>query len=273
MHQWCPAFYRHVFTRSFSTNNYVEGLNHALKCQLILRPNLRTDSLWKVVFDDFTPKYVRRHLAANLASADHTVSFTRRAFPPEFGRRPLRVLIALQDRCERSKDIPSSDIQQLGDGNFRFHKGKNVLRAEYELAQYQKRVADSDADTPPNANGQSATPPTTSLPTDGGATPTPDTPLSSTTTDGGGDDVPTSRTPSSAAATANDATAQEAAQAMLRELAADIIANPSKNTPLINVVLSSNGHHIPGGPAAQRSATSNVGRAPTPASSSGVHAK
>eukprot|EP00959_Pyramimonas_sp_CCMP1952_P183179 3829733-Pyramimonas_sp.AAC.1 len=34
IHMWCSGFYAHLFTRGFSTNNYVEGLNFALKSML-----------------------------------------------------------------------------------------------------------------------------------------------------------------------------------------------------------------------------------------------
>ena len=246
IHQWCPAFYGHVFTRSFTTNNYVEGLNHALKSMLILRPNLRTDSLWVVVMEDFTPKYVQRHLQSNLESADPSRSFTQQSFPKEFGLRPLRVLRALRNRQTSANDIPASGVEDLEGGNFRFQKGKKVLRAEYELDQYTKRAAMAASNSDPPL-GTSDPPTTTCEPPSSTSDPPTTTtePLSSTFDPPTTTFAPPSSTsapPSSTSPPTGTLPVDSTNEELLREMEASLIADPHKAiSPMFRLVLKSRG--------------------------------
>lgn len=130
-----------MFTRGFSTNNYVEGLNFALKSMLVLRPNLRVDSMFGVIFDMFTVKYIKRHLDQNVNSWD-TRQFRNKTFPEELGRRPLRVLEGLTARMTKAKSIPIAciDDSNATDGVYRFKKNKAVLRAEYMIQQARRKM-------------------------------------------------------------------------------------------------------------------------------------
>ena len=140
MHMWCPAFFSHLFTRGFTTNNYVEGLNNALKQQLVLRPNLRVDSMFGVIFKSFTVKYVKRHLDLNMSSSDGR-KFRKKTFPTELGIRPVCVLEGLLARQTKAEKIPLGDIDtsKAPLGIYRFQKNKTVLRAEHEFALAKKR--------------------------------------------------------------------------------------------------------------------------------------
>lgn len=142
IHMWCPGYYAHLFTRGFTTNNYVEGLNFALKNMLVLRPNLRVDSMFMVIFDMFTPKYIKRHLDKNVDTWDGR-KFRNKTFPIELGRRPLRVLEGLSARMERAKQIPRPWIHDNNatDGIYRFRKSKSALRAEYMMQQAKQGFA------------------------------------------------------------------------------------------------------------------------------------
>ena len=134
IHAWCPGFYAHLFTRGFCTNNYVEGLNFALKSMLVLRPNLRVDSMFSVIFEMFLPKYIKQHLDRNVDTWDGR-QFKRKVFPPEFGKRPLCVLEGLQARKSRAEKIPTCKIDSThaASGLYRFTKNESTLKAEYML--------------------------------------------------------------------------------------------------------------------------------------------
>lgn len=142
---WCSGFYAHLFTRGFSTNNYVEGLNFALKSMLVLRPNLRVDSMCTVIFDMFVPKYVKLHLDRNVNSADGR-QYRKKNFPPEYGKRPLCVLEGLLVRQERGKQIPNDDIDETAStqGIYRFNKSTKILRAEYMMFRAKSLVGDQE---------------------------------------------------------------------------------------------------------------------------------
>ena len=135
LHLWCPAYWSHIFTRGFRTNNYTESLNSALKALLILRADLRVDSLWRIVIDEFTPRYVQKHLEANLRDSDDTITLTRKKFPPEFGKRPLNVLKLLLLRQKRSELIPMKDITRDSTRQevFQFLKSKKTMLSEFRF--------------------------------------------------------------------------------------------------------------------------------------------
>ena len=150
IHLWCPAFYGHVFTRAFTTNNYVEGLNFALRSMLMLRPDLRVDSLWRVVVEDFTKKYIEMHAERNLLSSSTGVTFTKRTFPPEFGLRPLCILKALSERMDRGAMLDRQKMVCVDKerGMFKFIKGDRVLKSEYDFHVAQKRATAGRAHMP-----------------------------------------------------------------------------------------------------------------------------
>ena len=135
VHLWCPAFWTHIFTRGFRTNNYTESLNSALKALLILRADLRVDSLWRVVIEEFTPRYVRKHLVANLQDSDDTITLSRKQFPPELGKLPLNVMKMLLLRMKRSELIPMKDIirDPARQEVFLFVKNKQTLVSEFRF--------------------------------------------------------------------------------------------------------------------------------------------
>ena len=141
-----------MFTRGFTTNNYVEGLNFALKSMLVLRPNLRVDSMFNVIFESFTPKYIRRHLEKNVVSWDGN-PYRKKRFPAELGKRPVGVLEGLAARIEKAKKIPATHIDDTNaaKGVYRFRKNVAVLKAEYmlhvakmEAAQMEAQQADAE---------------------------------------------------------------------------------------------------------------------------------
>lgn len=129
-----PGFYAHLFTRGFSTNNYVEGLNFALKSMLVLRPNLRVDSMFSVIFEMFLPKYTKLHLDRNVDTWDGR-QYKRKTFPHEFGNRPLCVLEGLLARKNKAEKIQGCkiDATQAASGIFRFPKNDATLKAEFML--------------------------------------------------------------------------------------------------------------------------------------------
>eukprot|EP00959_Pyramimonas_sp_CCMP1952_P360841 7557482-Pyramimonas_sp.AAC.1 len=152
IYMWCPGFYAHLFTRGFSTNNYVEGLNFALKSMLVLRPNLRVDSMCLTIFEMFVPKYIKRHLDRNVDTWDGR-QYRKKTFPPEFGKRTLVVLEGLQARLEKGKKISITriDSSNASNGIYRFQKSTSVLRAEYMLFQARSgdvRQPTESVDTP-----------------------------------------------------------------------------------------------------------------------------
>jgi len=143
LHLWCPAFWTHVFSRGFTTNNHTESLNKAFKALLILRADLRVDSLWRTALEEFTPRHVEKHLEANLLDSDASVRFTKLTFPEEFGRRPLNVMKMLLLRKKRSEAIPTKDILQDSNtpGVYKFLKNKQTLHSEFqfEMAEEARR--------------------------------------------------------------------------------------------------------------------------------------
>jgi len=156
---WCPAFHNQIFTRTFTTNNYVEGMNYALKSMLMLRPNLRVDSLWMVVVNNFTEHYKVQHMDNNLRDSGRGATWTRQKFPSEFGTRPTCVLKGLQDRLERAKKIHSSRVttENKALGQFRFLKGNQTLQAEYDLSTMEKKYVASQGQ--PASSQQATRPP------------------------------------------------------------------------------------------------------------------
>eukprot|EP00959_Pyramimonas_sp_CCMP1952_P212034 4437290-Pyramimonas_sp.AAC.1 len=137
LHLWCPAYWSHIFTRGFRTNNYTESLNSALKSLLLLRADLRVDSLWRVVIEEFTPRYVHKHLEANLRDSDDTIRLTGKKFPPEFGKRPLNVMKLLLLRQKRSELIPTKDITRdsTQQGVFQFVKSRKTMLSEFRFGR------------------------------------------------------------------------------------------------------------------------------------------
>jgi hypothetical protein len=168
LHLWCPAFWSHVFSRGFTTNNHTESLNKAFKALLILRADLRVDSLWRTALEEFTPRHVEKHLEANLKDSDDSVRFTKLKFPEEFGKRPLNVLKMLLLRKKRSEAIPMRDILQDNDtpGVFKFLKNKQTLQAEYQFEMAEearqemldKKKKQSANESTPTAEGESILP-------------------------------------------------------------------------------------------------------------------
>ena len=106
----------------------------ALKSMLVLRPNLRVDSMFSVIFEMFLPKYIKQHLDRNVDTWDGR-QFKRKVFPPEFGKRPLCVLEGLQARKSRAEKIPTCKIDSThaASGLYRFTKNESILKAEYML--------------------------------------------------------------------------------------------------------------------------------------------
>ena len=135
LHLWCPSFWSDDFSRGFTTNNHTESLNKAFKALLILRADLRVDSLWRTVLEEFTPRYVEKHLEANLKDSDSSVRYTKLKFPEEFGMRPLNVMKMLLLRKKRGEAIPMSNILQDSDkpAVYKFLKSKATLQSEFQF--------------------------------------------------------------------------------------------------------------------------------------------
>lgn len=153
VHLWCPAYWTHLFSRGFTTNNYTESLNRALKALLILRANLRVDSLWRIVMEEFTPHHVQKHLHANLRDTDESITFTSTKFPKEFGRRPQNVMKKLLIRQKKAESIPAKDIIEdpTTSGVYKFSKSKATLLSEFRFEMGNEKEKETPA-------GRSGTP-------------------------------------------------------------------------------------------------------------------
>jgi len=136
--QWCSAYWAHVFTQGFTTNNYTETLNKVLKSMLCLRADLRCDSMLRVLLDVFDRAIMQRHIRVNLKSTDPTKSLVHpEQISPEFSDRPPKVMQGLEARKVAASKLSDRQVSQdaVNPDKFYFLKNKTTMKNEFQFVQ------------------------------------------------------------------------------------------------------------------------------------------
>lgn len=136
--QWCSAYWAHVFTRGFTTNNYTETLNKVLKSMLCLRADLRCDSMLRVLLDVFDRAIMQRHIRVNLKSTDPTKSLVHpEQISPEFSDRPPKVMQGLEARKVAASKLSDRQVSQdaVNPEKFYYLKNKTTMKNEFQFVQ------------------------------------------------------------------------------------------------------------------------------------------